>query len=707
MRYVYLLFIVVYSSSFLTAQDAYIDALLDDLATTYNITGGELVLSDSEEQNLNDAAIYGSVTPTKTNTSDFQFTRYHSINVNAEGTNPWDAGLNQRNKKTVRRGDNVLVAFWIRGSSEVTDPKVSFFVENASTFDKEMLLTLDLNEEWTQYLIPYSSIGTYNAGQLAIGLHLAFGIQTVEYAGITLINYEDKYTLQDLPVKQGSGPYAGFEDDAPWRAEAEARIDMYRKADMKIKFTDMGGTPLKNIDVKVKMKKHEFEFGTAVNASLFANNRNQNSTYQNKLLDIDGRGNGFNTIVFENALKWRAWEGEWPTNKAEKINSIKWLAENDITMRGHVLLWPGWQVMPDHMEANKSNPSFLVDEIKDRINTMLTNPDIAEHIRDWDVINEIAANRDIEDALKGTSGYETGREIYAEVFKQVKELDPNLTTYLNDYITIGSNRNDGILYDEFKSFIKEIQDAGGDIDGIGFQGHIGGSPTAPEKIYGILEDFYQDFGLEAKITEYDTDPLVNGELSKKYMEDFLTIILSHQSMKGFLMWGFWDGAHWKQNAPMFNMDWTLKPAGEGFINKVYDEWWVDETMRTDEEGYLDLRVFKGEYEFTPEITNETFDFKLTGDTTATFAGNLIISTSEVEFDSEFYLFPNPTDGLINITNKTNQAFKSEVLDQLGRVILFDNSTDKQQLDISKLNQGIYFVRIRMDGKSYVKKIFKN
>ncbi len=701
-----LLFLILFSNS-LVAQDAYLDALFAELETTYNITGGKVIMQDSEEENVSATVTYGNINATVQTSDDNPFKIYHSIMVNGEGTNPWDAGLSQRNINNIAKNDNVLVAFWIRGTSDEVDPKVNFFVEDAMTFEKELFLTLDLKEEWTQYLIPYKSIDLYTVDHLAVGLHLAYGTQLVEYGGVTLINYKNEYSLQDLPTKQGAGPYDGFADDAPWRAEADTRIDKYRKADMKIKFTDGEGTPLKQWDIKVKMKRHEFEFGTAVNASLFADNANRNTAYEQKLENIDGKGNGFNAFVFENALKWRAWEGEWPTDKTGKYRALDWLAGTGATVRGHNLLWPGWDVLPDRMELSKDNPTYLVNQINSRINTMLNDSRISTHIRDWDVINEIAVIRDIENALKGTPGYETGREIYAEVFKQVKQIDPGITTYLNDYITIGSNRDSGELYDDYKKFIKEIQDAGGDIDGIGFQAHIGGSPTAPQKVYDILEDFYQTFGTEAKITEYDTDRQITGDVSKKYMEDFLTIILSHQSVKGFLMWGFWDGAHWKDNAPMFNLDWTIKPAGEAFIDKVYNEWWVDETIRLDEEGYLNLRPFKGDYEFYLEETNETFEFKLTGDTTATIVGSLIISTSEVDFDEEFALFPNPAEDFITLSNKSNQDFDFTIVDLTGRQLYQGKGYHNYQLDMSNQMTGVYLVHVKMANRSFTKKIFKH
>lgn len=701
-----ILLILLISSQLLIAQDNYHDLLFTQLADQFDLSGGTLVLNDTDQANIDATVSYGNISIAIPEDAENPFEKYFSITVNAEGVNPWDAGINVTNQNAVSSSDNILAVFWMKAESSSSTPQVSFFVEKSETFEKEIFFNIEPKEAWTQYMIPFSPQRNYEASNLVAGLHLAFAAQQIDYAGLTLINYGRQYTLQELPTQLNSTPYAGSEADAPWRAEAEARINQYRKADMKIQFVDMEGTPLKNWLVDVKMKRHEFEFGTAVNASLFADNANRNTTYEQKLENLDGKGNGFNTVVFENALKWRAWEGDWPTDKTGKVRAINWLANRDITMRGHNLLWPGWDVLPERMESNKNNASYLVNQIRARVSNMLTNPDIANNIRDWDVINEIAVIRDIENALKGTEGYITGREIYAEVFKQVKEIDPTLITYLNDYVTIGSNRDDGIIYNDYKTFIQEIFDAGGEIDGIGFQAHIGGSPTAPEKVYAILEDFYQEFGTEAKITEYDTDPLVSGDLGKQYMEDFLTIILSHQSVKGFLMWGFWDGAHWKDNSPMYFIDWSLKPAGEGFINKVFNDWWVDETIQLDGEGFLDMREFKGDYEFFLEDTGETFEFKLTGDTTARVATNLIISTSEIEFEDQFLLFPNPTNDLINITNRSSHAFECELIDQTGRILKQGSLSKNHQLDVSTFNSGSYFVRIIMDGDSFVKKIFK-
>src|SRR6266446_3502414 len=48
--------------------------------------------------------------------------------------------------------------------------------------------------------------------------------------------------------------YKGREADAPWRKEAQARIDKFRKGDLSIVVNDATGKPVSGADVSIKMK---------------------------------------------------------------------------------------------------------------------------------------------------------------------------------------------------------------------------------------------------------------------------------------------------------------------------------------------------------------------------------------------------------------------------------------------------------------------
>ena len=60
--------------------------------------------------------------------------------------------------------------------------------------------------------------------------------------------------------------------------------------------------------------------------------------------------------------------------------------------------------------------------------------------------------------------------------------------------------------------------------------------------------------------------------------------------------------------------------------------------------------------------------------------------------SNFRLFPNPTTGLVRISEGT--ADRIQVVDQLGRVVMVQN-TPSQQIDLKALPTGVYTLLLDM------------
>ena len=211
------------------------------------------------------------------------------------------------------------------------------------------------------------------------------------------------------------------------------------------------------------------------------------------------------------------------------------------------------------------------------------------------------------------------------------------------------------------------------LDGIGFQGHIGGFPNSIYEVYNTLEDFYATFGLTAKITEYDTDEAVDDELAATYLRDFLTIVFSHESTDGFLMWGFWDGAHWHGNAPLFYQDWSLKPAGEAFIDMVFNEWWTQESGQTNSSGFFTTRGFKGTYKITIDCGEEvlTDTIVLNQDTEIIKSeGGLSVGVSNTPELAKFRLYPNPASDFLKIEKQaSSRNTQVYIFDASGRMVL--------------------------------------
>lgn len=55
-------------------------------------------------------------------------------------------------------------------------------------------------------------------------------------------------------------------------------------------------------------------------------------------------------------------------------------------------------------------------------------------------------------------------------------------------------------------------------------------------------------------------------LQADYLRDVMTMAFSHPAMQAIVMWGFWEGRHWKPDAALYRKDWSTKPAG-----KVWEE----------------------------------------------------------------------------------------------------------------------------------------
>lgn len=85
-------------------------------------------------------------------------------------------------------------------------------------------------------------------------------------------------------------------------------------------------------------------------------------------------------------------------------------------------------------------------------------------------------------------------------------------------------------------------------------------------------------------------------------------------------------------------------------------------------------------------------------------GNTLTSlaTTDISKSKNISIFPNPVKNMVNI--KTDEKINSvEIYDNLGRLIL---KNDKAQTDISKLEKGVYYLKVKTSQKEYIEKIIK-
>src|SRR5262249_3221136 len=149
-----------------------------------------------------------------------------------------------------------------------------------------------------------------------------------------------------------------------------------------------------------------------------------------------------------------------------------------------------------------------------------------------------------------------------------------------------------------------------------FNGRVAGS--TPQQVYDRIERFANK-GLRLRATEFDVDVGTDEAWQAQALHDYLTIMFSHPKMEAVTMWGFWQGAHWRPNAPLYRPNWTEKPSLTAYRNLVFDEWWTDVPGSSDALGKYLVRGFKGDYNITVDYNGQKFTLPatLTSDSSVT------------------------------------------------------------------------------------------
>ncbi len=357
-----------------------------------------------------------------------------------------------------------------------------------------------------------------------------------------------------------------------WREQANARIDKIRKGDLSVQVVDNRGRPVPNARVRVRMTRHAFGWGTAIAAQQLLAATPDAEKYRQAFLD------NFNMAVFENDLKWPQWE----QNRQRALDGIQWMRDHGITrIRGHNLVCPSWRWLPKDLRTLQDHPAALRARVLSHIKD--TASATRGLLEDWDVLNEPYTNHDLIDIL--------GAVEMAAWFKQAKEFDPSARLFLNDF-GILSARRDLAHVDNFFETLEFLAAHGAPIEGIGMQGHFS-TPVPPEKMLETLDRFAK-LNKPIRITEFDFNT-PDEQLQAEFTRDLLTVCFSHPRVDAFLMWGFWEGRHWKPRGAMLRRDWSPKPNYEVWRGLVHKQWWTDTTGVTSKDGTLTVRAFRGDY----------------------------------------------------------------------------------------------------------------
>ncbi|HUW91972.1 MAG TPA: endo-1,4-beta-xylanase [Bacteroidales bacterium] len=301
----------------------------------------------------------------------------------------------------------------------------------------------------------------------------------------------------------------------------------------------------------------------------------------------------FNSITAEDAMKWERIHPDPDRYDFTLADSmVSFGQQHDMFIVGHTLVWhsqtPDW-VFQDSL-GNPLTRDALLERMKDHIFTVVGH--FKGKVKGWDVVNEAI---DEDGSLRKTKWLAIiGEDYIQKAFEYAYEADPEAELYFNDYNNELPAKRAGV-----EALVKELQQKGIKIDGVGIQGHWHlDSPdltVIDESISG-----YASLGMKVMITEMEVNVLptppevygadiaqqaqyletlnpypdglpdsVQDQLTKRYADLFRVLLKNKDVVTRVTFWGVHDGYSWKNDWPirgrtnyplLFDRKYHYKPA---------------------------------------------------------------------------------------------------------------------------------------------------
>ncbi len=496
--------------------------------------------------------------------------------------NSWSVQLGIRVTGSIKEGDRCLLAFQARAAEgKKATGATNVEIQEPPDYFKVGQGAFSVGTEWTPVYTSFIASKTVPDGKGSVAIHLGGALQTIEIAQVQLLNYGPDFDLAKLPRARMT--YEGREANAPWREAALARIEKLRKGTLNLAVVDAAGQPVADAEVHAELQRNAFGFGAAVTAKWLTDPTADGEKYR-AIVDQQ-----FSRVVFENDLKPFAWENydkAKPTGSFRKAwldQSFAWLAERNISVRGHYLAWAPFEPWSEKL---KDQPQAIREKVLAQMRER--TPIVGDRVMEWDALNHPAAWEKgicIDTVL--------GEAFYTEIFQEARKLT-KLPLWINEDQVFRPGRQQ----EEYFTCIQKLLAAGVKIDGIGNQAHFHGSfLPSPEELLANSDRFAKLVPV-LQITEFDINTDGDDQLAADFTRDLLILCYSHPAYTGFVMWGFWEGSHWKPETALWRQDWSEKPSAKVWQEWVTGHWKTKSTVTSNTKGLATLSGHFGRYEIT-------------------------------------------------------------------------------------------------------------
>jgi GH35 family endo-1,4-beta-xylanase len=473
-------------------------------------------------------------------------------------------------------------------------------------------------------------------------------------------------TVRDLTVTGAAVLNASNDDNA--LAAADSYIEHFRQGNVKIGLS--GLAPGATVDVS--LKRHSFNFGTAVPGSSYNGVNNylgnggtaRQTSYQQRL------NLNFNAVVPENAGKWSNNEDvrdeppdPQPPASPNGIDNIDLILDyaqaHNMRARMHNLIWgdngnngqqPSWVLnnaenglLDLAATGNATAAADLRTEISERIDYYVGDgpgglEDHSTRYVELDVYNESYHTGENPGGLSHNYWTAYGATGIADIYRETKQAVADsggiAKIFVNEYSVLG----DSSAYFQHIETLRQAAITAGYgtvIDGIGaqyypssFASHVPANVMASLQNYAVqdLPIALTEFGVSAGVTAADAATILGEQVR---------LVFGNALSTGFFTWGFHQesgagattlfapaAALYTVNTSNFN-NWTLTEAGEMWQDLLGiadwdgnpDNGWTTQLndVVVGADGTINFDGFWGDYELT--INDQTYDLELLKGTT--------------------------------------------------------------------------------------------
>lgn len=146
---------------------------------------------------------------------------------------------------------------------------------------------------------------------------------------------------------------------------------------------------------------------------------------------------------------------------------LDWLGDREIDVRGHAMMWPRYQSVPDSVRTLLDISSPSQQNLQDLYDLSFNHiADIGSAVKgkvfSWDMLNEPRTSFDIEDKLigftpSGQSAITSRTDIRKRWFDAAQTADNEASMFLNDFgIVAGGDTLDSTIRNNYRTVLTEL-----------------------------------------------------------------------------------------------------------------------------------------------------------------------------------------------------------------------------------------------------------